>query len=646
MPDSRAIEDNINGNSSTHVSSKNYLLAIGISEYENFSKLPNGKKDVVDLHKVLTENFDFEPALTKLLTDDTATRENITDELHELSSKLTENDRLLIYYSGHGLMSGESGYWIPKEAKRNKFSDYVSNAVVRDIIKNIKARHILLISDSCFSASLFVRDASRKAEQDISWLDKKASRWVFISGKGEVSDGKPGKNSPFAENIINQLLESKTEDLNIAKIADSVRKEVRYNYEQEAEASPLFQVGHDGGEFVFVRKKDEVALQVTKLKQAYEFAKANLTIHNLNKFLDDFPNSPYEAEIEILLEEVEQHEAFEEVKRIRTTSACRNFLKKFPQGIYADKVNAIKKEILSKENIERENQERERIEREKQERERLAKLELEKREKARLEKLEREKQERERLAKIEKEKLSRKFDFEPKMVLIKGGTFDMGDVMGDNEYEYEKPVHSVTLSDFYLGIYTVTQAQWQEVMGTNPSNFKGDNLPVETVSWNDVQEFLKKLNQLTGKNYRLPTEAEWEYAAREGGKKVRFGNGKNIANPSEMNFNGRKGYKKSYSEIGEFIVKTTPVGSFNPHSLGLYDMSGNVWEWCEDDWHSDYKSAPPNGNAWVDSPRGDYRVLRGGSWFGNSSDCRVANRIGYFPAIRSVNFGFRVARYN
>jgi formylglycine-generating enzyme required for sulfatase activity len=176
-------------------------------------------------------------------------------------------------------------------------------------------------------------------------------------------------------------------------------------------------------------------------------------------------------------------------------------------------------------------------------------------------------------------------------------------------------------------------------MGTNPSNFKGDNLPVENVSWDDVQEYLKKLNQKTGKKYRLPTEAEWEYAAREGGKKVRFGNGKDIANPSEINFDGSKDYKKPYSVVGVYREKTTNVGSFSPNSLGLYDMSGNVWEWCSD-WYSSYSSSAvsnPTGAA-----TGSSRVGRGGGWDSYPLHCRVAYRNYGSPPIHGSSLGFRV----
>ncbi|MBQ7951520.1 MAG: SUMF1/EgtB/PvdO family nonheme iron enzyme [Alistipes sp.] len=187
------------------------------------------------------------------------------------------------------------------------------------------------------------------------------------------------------------------------------------------------------------------------------------------------------------------------------------------------------------------------------------------------------------------------------MVFVKGGTFTMGATseQGADAYDDEKPAHSVTLSDFYIGKYEVTQAQWRAVMGSNPSSFKGDNLPVENVSWNDIQKFIQKLNTQTGKEFRLPTEAEWEYAARGGSKS--------------------RGYKYSGSNnIGDVAwysgnsgSKTHPVGQKQPNELGIYDMSGNVWEWCSD-WYGSYSSSSQTNPKGPNS--GDYRVLRGGDW--------------------------------
>ena len=216
------------------------------------------------------------------------------------------------------------------------------------------------------------------------------------------------------------------------------------------------------------------------------------------------------------------------------------------------------------------------------------------------------------------------------MVYIKGGTFTMGATaeQGSEADIDEKPTHSVTLSDYYIGKYEVTQAQWRAVMGSNPSYFTGDNNPVEQVSWDDIQEFITKLNAQTGKKFRLPTEAEWEYAARGGNKS--------------------KGYKYSSSNnISEVAWyddnssnKTHPVGQKTPNELGIYDMTGNVWEWCPDCYGSYSSSSQTNPTG---PSSGSFRVLRGGSWLNFARYCRVSNRNYDGPSIRGSINGFRLA---
>jgi len=221
------------------------------------------------------------------------------------------------------------------------------------------------------------------------------------------------------------------------------------------------------------------------------------------------------------------------------------------------------------------------------------------------------------------------------LVFVKGSTFSMG----SNEYDYdEKPIHQVTLNDFYIGKYEVTQKQWRDIMGNNPSNFAGcDNCPVEKVSWNEVQIFIKKLNQKTGKNYRLPTEAEWEYAARGGNKS------NNFKYSGSNNYDKVSWYDKSSSDKGEKPsgYGTKPIGTKDSNELGIYDMSGNVWEWCSDMYSKKYyrKSPQNNPQGSLSSPN---RVSRGGSWSNDPLLCRVANRLNGFPDGSYYNLGFRL----
>ena len=221
---------------------------------------------------------------------------------------------------------------------------------------------------------------------------------------------------------------------------------------------------------------------------------------------------------------------------------------------------------------------------------------------------------------------SGKKSLEPEMIFVEGGTFQMGSTSGESD---EKPVHSVTLSAFNIGKYEVTQAQWKALMGNNPSNFAGcDECPVETVSWNDVQDFIRKLNVQTGKNYRLPTEAEWEFSAR-GGKSSK---GYTYSGSNDLNAVAWNADKSGN--------KTHIVGGKQANELGIYDMTGNVWEWCSD-WYGPYSSYdetnPPGASS------GKSRVLRGGSWDDSGNYCRTSIRLrGFNPSDWNYNSGFRL----
>ena len=209
------------------------------------------------------------------------------------------------------------------------------------------------------------------------------------------------------------------------------------------------------------------------------------------------------------------------------------------------------------------------------------------------------------------------------MVYVSGGTF----IMGGDESSDQTPTHSVTLSSYYICKYEVTQALWRAVMGSNPSKFKGDNLPVEQVSWNDCQTFINRLNSYTGRNFRLPTEAEWEFAARGG--------------------NYSRHYKYSGSNYISDVAwysdnsgnRTHPVGTKQANELGLYDMSGNVWEWCSD-WYGSYSSYSQSNPTGATSGFG--RVERGGNWCGLARYCCSSHRSYYAPGNSFDDLGLRL----
>jgi formylglycine-generating enzyme required for sulfatase activity len=219
-------------------------------------------------------------------------------------------------------------------------------------------------------------------------------------------------------------------------------------------------------------------------------------------------------------------------------------------------------------------------------------------------------------------------------VAIPGGTFEMG----SKEAEDEQPIHRVTVAPFWMGKFAVTQEQYEAVMGTNPSNFKGAKRPVEQVSWHDAVAFCQRLSEKLGHQYRLPSEAEWEYACRAG-TTTPFYFGATLTSDL-ANYSGTKTYANEPK--GKNRAQTTDVGAFFPNAFGLYDMHGNVWEWCVDHWHESYQGAPSDGSAWIDKNDNDYRLLRGGSWDYAPWFCRSAYRYFVTPDGRLNFFGFRV----
>ncbi len=259
------------------------------------------------------------------------------------------------------------------------------------------------------------------------------------------------------------------------------------------------------------------------------------------------------------------------------------------------------------------------------------------------------------------------------MMLIPSGTFMMGQTEAEKEelirqrdearyQEYftdELPRHEVTVQSFFIGKYPITQAQWRVVAGydaveqeldPDPSKFKGKSRPVEQVSWDDATEFCRRLSKHTNRTYRLPSEAEWEYACRAGtttpfhfGETISDELANYCAQDREID---KKPFKGTYGRgaQGNHRKETINVGQFPANQFGLYDMHGNVWEWCEDNWHSDYTGAPNDGSAWTESDRKELKfLLRGGSWGDGPAYCRSSVRVKYAHDFRNKDLGFRVS---
>ncbi len=220
-------------------------------------------------------------------------------------------------------------------------------------------------------------------------------------------------------------------------------------------------------------------------------------------------------------------------------------------------------------------------------------------------------------------------DITLEMVSIPGGSFMMGSPSGEG-YRSEKPQHQVSIPKFFMGKYPITQAQYKQAIAKNPSYFQGDDCddycPVERVSWQDAEEFCQRLSRQTGKKYRLPTEAEWEYACRAG---------------TTTPYHFGQAITDKLANYDNNVGRTTSVGQFPPNVFGLYDMHGNVWEWCQDDWHDNYEGAPTDGSPWL-SENSSNKVIRGGSWLLNPGVCRSAFRNSRTRDFRDHLIGFRV----
>ena len=688
----------------------NHLFAIGINTYKNFTRLNNAVKDVEDISNILVENYYFEQI--GLLCDDEANRRNIINHLNGLRRKIKEEDRLLIYYSGHGQLEDGRGFWIPVDAEDDNVASLISNADVRDIIHSIKARHILLISDSCFSATLIEQNPTKEVNRTFVEWDNDPSRWVFTSGKGVVSDGKSGENSPFAKSFLKHLSQNKDEAIDIRNLADRITLDVRTNYEQHASIGALKQSGHDGGRFIFFKKQSERDDWQTALQLHTESAYLN--------YLDKYSRGEFVQEAKKKLNEIADEAEWRNATLRDSVFAYLQYLEKYPTGIHAEEATGKLNLIRTSEQHQAETDwfvrtdfnlkpitklasEQHHAEIVRLERERLAKIEADKKEKELFEKtLLNQQSHLENIEKFAKERLkdiddrekslqnyNQSYDkygvaaplfkftskisnatlyvatiiviifswtikslqetknnsgkienniltqpttirqsYEPEMVFVQSGTFQMGS-NDKNAESNEKPIHAVTLSSFQIGKYEVTQAQWKSIMGNNPSDFNGDNLPVENVSWEDVQEYLKKLNQKTGKKYRLPTEAEWEFAARGGTQSKKF----LYSGSNDLN---SVGWIRDNS--GD---KTHPIGEKQANELGIHDMSGNVWEWCNDWYDENYykntSTSNPQGASF-----GSLRVLRGGGWGGLEYDCRVKRRGSDAANRRYYSLGFRI----
>lgn len=309
---------------------KSWFFGIGINRYLHFPDLNNAVRDVKDVLILLQHEYGIESERVITLFEEEATRNNIIDKLDELTSQVGPADKLIIYYSGHGHLNKQNNlaYWIPQDAQKNRASGYIPNSTVRDYIKSIPSLHTLLISDSCFSGTLFVRGTSRSTDAEEE-LEQRRSRWGIVSGRHdeEVYDGEPGTNSPFAASILKVLTRNRKDKLNVAKLADQVVEMTRANYTQLPEGNPLFGVGHDGGQYVFRLVGSEANI--------WQRCTTENSLAAYNAYMGKFPHGPHASEALDRIKELEEENDWIGAGRIDRIYAYQQFLRGFPQGKYA-----------------------------------------------------------------------------------------------------------------------------------------------------------------------------------------------------------------------------------------------------------------------------------------------------------------------
>ncbi len=553
--------------------------------------------------KSLREAYSFQ---TKLLVN--ATRGQIVSALSAYRRELTPDANLLIYYAGHGYNDKETEktYWLPVDAERDDSSNWIIADEITSGIRAIPARHVLVVSDSCYSGTLTrglgeMLPRASEREQFLQRMAAGRSRTLMASGGDEpVADNGGSGHSVFADALLRGLREMDKGRFTAAELfRNYVEEAVAGRANQVPEYNPLRNSGHEAGDFVFVKVKvGDKTVEVTvsappaarvdpaQQELAFWSSMQNSTdAEDFKDYLARYPNGLYAGLARRRVAALTSAPPAGNTTRPAATPTSGG---KPTNTTSAARVGGRAQQMQSRAGIE--------------------------------------------------------------FVWLPAGSF----MMGSEKYDGEKPVHRVTIGEgFYMGKYEVTQAQWQAVMGNNPSNFKGENLPVEQVSWDDAVSFVARLNgQNDGYTYRLPTEAEWEYAARAGttgdyagdlDAMAWYGNnsGRTRLDAAGILRTDSSNYYKRITENGG---QTHAVGSKLPNAFGLFDMHGNVWEWCQDWYHDNYASAPTDGSAWLSGGEQKYRVLRGGSWDYSAGSLRSASRSYDSPdsRLRFDVIGFRV----
>ncbi len=629
-------------------SGKDYAVLFYVNSFQpGWQTLPATKTEAEALKKELESNYGFTCELVP-----NPTRQQILDKIGAWNQRLGPNDQVLFFFSSHGYYDKASrlGYLVAADGlfRDEYFSSWLDYNSLRPYFARCKAKNMIVALDACHSGSFgsIERGApdgpdynkELDCQTQISRAFRYQSRLYLCSGN--ENDRTPGE-SRFAAKFLETLRKGGPNPGGVVHFDD-----LQYALGKVQNPSPVHGnfTGHDpGGDFVFVKKNACNTLPAPDRDGDGVPDSADQCPDTWGSLPNGCPNTskPDDTAADLA--------AWKNAKQKNTETAYGEYLRLFPQGEFKELANKALRDAEAAAAASRDNTAWE-IAQEKNTPDAYQKY------------LRDFPNGQHRQA---AENALKTPEMPDNMVLVPGGTFQMG----STEYNNEQPVHSVTLRDFYLGKYEVTVAEfkafidatgyktdadkegksyvytdtWKEQNGVNWKHDTRGNLrpqneykhPVVHVSWNDATEYCKWLSRQTGQTYRLPTEAEWEYAA--GG-----GNAKRSKWAGTANENDLKQYA-NYDGKQDGHDRTAPVGSLLPNALGLYDMSGNVWEWCADWYGSDYYKNSPSNNP-TGPTSGSYRVLRGGSWYSYPQFCRVAYRYSDAPGDRFYSAGFRLAR--
>ena len=656
-------------------------LVIGNARYVHAPELFNPLNDAADVGAALSR-LGF--AVTKLENADYAT---LRRSLMAFMQAASTAEVAMVFYAGHGIEVDQRNFLVPVDARLASDQDVEFETVPLALVLQSVGRASglrMVILDACrenpFAVAIQRSGATRSVGRGLARVEPAGDTLVAYAAKeGTVASDGAGRNSPYSEALLTHLEEPGLEiGLLFRKVRDTVLaatggRQEPFVYGSLSSRGVYLAAGRgsDPSEAIPPASQRLTAEQLASERVFWESVKDSANRADLQAYLDRYPEGTYEVlarnRLEVLgrfesapnapASEEETAESVETSLHLtrpehrliqlgllaagfdlgeadgmigsRTRAALRHWQASRGErvtghlDVESARVLLAAGRLREKAAAQQITAETERL---KHERKRRQRAQREAEERARREAEERAHHEAEALQEWERLGLV--------MVRAEGGFFTMGcQTRRDSECDYhEKPAHRRQISSFEIGRYEVTQALWEAVMGDNPSGFAGcPRCPVEEVSWEDVQDFLGRLNGMTGKRYRLPTEAEWEYAARGGRKSrvYRYVGGDDAG--SVAWYNSNSGYR------------THPVGGKRANELGLHDMSGNVWEWVQDCWNDGYRGRTSDGRAWE---RGDcsQRVLRGGSWHNLSGNLRSVDRNRSYTANRYNSLGFRIAR--